>query len=80
MALGPGKYDDVCSMARERVGLGGSEEIESDAGGGVLLVVIGGNRGNGFACQADLETTLMLPDFLEHVAREIRKHGPFGKS
>jgi hypothetical protein len=68
MALGPGKYDDLCTFVREQV------EI-TDHGGGVMLIVFGGNRGNGFACQADLATTLALPDILEAIARQIRADG-----
>jgi hypothetical protein len=70
MPLGPGKYDDLCTDIREYVGLGGSE---LQSGGGVILIVIGGDRGNGFSCQADLETTLLLPDLLEDMAKQIRE-------
>jgi hypothetical protein len=65
MAFGPGKYDDLCTLLRERAGITGS--------GGVFLIVLGGEKGNGFSCQADLATTLALPDLLEFVARQIRK-------
>ena len=65
MALGPGKYDDVCTMVAEQVGIG-------EQGGGVIVIVLGGNKGNGFSCQADLRTTLLLPDMLEEIARQIR--------
>jgi hypothetical protein len=71
MALGPGKYDDVCTMVTEKVGIG-------EQGGGVIVIVLGGNKGNGFACQADLRTTLLLPDLLEDMARQIRKDGITG--
>jgi len=63
MALGPGKYDDLCTYVRERTG------------GSVLLIVAGGNKGNGFACQTDLETALLLPNLLENVAAQIRRDG-----
>jgi hypothetical protein len=62
--FGPGKYDDVCTMVREQVGVDR---------GGVLVIVIGGNQGTGFSCQADLETTLALPNLLEAVARQMRE-------
>jgi hypothetical protein len=68
MALGPGEYDDLCTYVREQVGI-------SDQGGGVILIVLGGKRGNGFACQADLATTLALPDLLENIAAQIRQDG-----
>ena len=63
MPVGPGKYNDVCSMVRRQVGM-------TDVSGGG---VVGGSKGNGFSCQADLETTLALPDMLESVARQIRE-------
>ena len=60
MPLGPGKYDDACSAARDKTG------------GSVLLIVVRGAKGSGFSCQADLETLLSLPDILEGIARELR--------
>jgi hypothetical protein len=66
MTFGPGKYDDLCTMVSEKVGI-------VDRGGGVLLIIIGGNRGNGFACQSDLTTLLTLPDILEATAKQIRE-------
>lgn len=65
MPLGPGKYDDLCTLVRARAGIG-------EQGGGVIVIVMGGNRGSGFSVQADLATTLALPDLLESVAAEIR--------
>lgn len=65
MALGPGKYDDMVSLVRQQIGMTDS--------GGVALIVIGGERGPGFSCQADLQTTLLLPDLLEDMAKQIRK-------
>lgn len=62
MALGPGKYDDLCTYVRE--------QAKAD---GALVIIINGERGIGFSCQADGPTTLMLPDLLESVARQIRK-------
>jgi hypothetical protein len=70
MALGPGKYDDVCTMVTEQVGIG-------EKGGGVIVIVLGGNKGSGFSCQADLRTTLLLPDMLEEIAKQIRASGSF---
>jgi hypothetical protein len=64
--FGPGKYDDVCTIVRERVG------INDNTGGGVILIVIGGNKGSGFACQADPMVTLALPAMLEHVVHQMR--------
>ncbi|MCK1742206.1 hypothetical protein IVA80_15380 [Bradyrhizobium sp. 139] len=67
MALGPGKYDDACTAAGKLVG------VTKERGGGVILIVLGGNHGNGFSCQADLATTLALPDILETLAAELRR-------
>jgi hypothetical protein len=54
-------------MVRRQVGM------TDVSGGGVIVIVVGGSKGNGFSCQADLETTLALPDMLEGVARQIRE-------
>jgi hypothetical protein len=69
MALGPGKYDDLCTYVRKQVGL----VEDGNLSGGVVVIVLGGNRGNGFSVQADLRSTLELPELLEQLAREIRK-------
>lgn len=70
MAFGPGKYDDLCTYVRGQIGL---TEFGDPDGGGVALIIIGGNRGPGFSVQADFETTMLLPDLLEEMARQIRK-------
>jgi len=56
----------MCTLVRERVG------ITDGTGGGVLVIVLGGNKGSGFACQADPLVTLVLPELLEEVVRQIR--------
>jgi hypothetical protein len=65
MALGPGKYDDLCTFVRERAGIGDQ--------GGVIVIVVGGSKGNGFSCQGDLDATLALLDMLESVAEQMRR-------
>ena len=67
MSWGPGKYDDLCSLVRDKSGASS-----------VLLVILDGNKGNGFSCQTDLAGTLALPDLLEMVAKQIREHGIAG--
>jgi hypothetical protein len=67
MAIGPGKYDDVCTQVREQL----------DAQG-VMLVVIGGKKGSGFSVQGTLHVLATLPDTLEYMAREMRKDMPHG--
>ena len=61
--MGPGKHDQLCTMVREQLGMRDS--------GGVLLIVIGDGV-NGFSCQADLATTLRVPEMLESIAAQIR--------
>jgi len=43
--------------------------------GSVLLIVLGGDRGDGFACQADIVTTEALLYILEGMAKQIRESG-----
>lgn len=62
MAIGPGKYDDLATLAREQA-----------HAAGVILIVLGGDKGSGFAVQADPLTTLKLPDMLRHMADQIEK-------
>jgi hypothetical protein len=62
---GPGKYDDICTEVAKRVG------ISSDTGGGVIVIVLGGNLGNGFSVQADLATAMQIPDLLRFCANQI---------
>lgn len=69
MPIGPGKYDDVCSMVRKQVGLGEADTVPP--GGGVILIVLGGNLGNGFSVQADFATTVTLPALLRRTADQI---------
>lgn len=66
----PGKYDDVCTWVREAVGLGGNE---IQGYGGVVVVVLGGDRGTGFSMQADPRTTAILPTILRSLANSIEK-------
>lgn len=66
MALGRGKYDELCTYVREHA-----------KAAGAVVIVIDGEYGNGFSCQAGLDDTIALPAFLEHVAQTIRESGPF---
>ena len=65
MTFGPGKYDHLTTLVRKRAGV--------TEGGGVVLIVVGGDKGPGFSVQADFETSLMLPDILEMVAKQMRR-------
>jgi hypothetical protein len=61
MAVGAGKYDDVCTFVR----------VQTQAAG-ALVVVLDGAKGDGFSLQGDVATVLALPELLEHLARQIR--------
>ena len=60
MAIGPGEYDDEATLVRERT-----------HAAGVILIVVGGDRGAGFAVQATPEATLDLPAVLRSIADQI---------
>jgi hypothetical protein len=62
MAAGPGKYDDLCTEVREKA-----------SALGVILLIFDGVKGTGFSCQADLLTTMRLPEILEDIAKQIRE-------
>lgn len=60
MTIGPGKYDKETTMV-----------MEATNAQGVVLIVIGGDRGDGFSVQATLEVTLALPMILPMMLRSI---------
>lgn len=68
MSIGPGKYDDAMTLARKQCGSSAA-----------ALIVLKGESGPGFSCQADLETTLRLPAILRKVADDIEADLKKGK-
>jgi hypothetical protein len=60
MTVGAGKYDAEATTV-----------MESTKAQGVIVIVFGGNRGEGFAIQATLEVTLDLPFLLRNIADQI---------
>jgi hypothetical protein len=60
MAVGPGKYDALCTKIRE--------ETKAE---GAILMVFNGNQGSGFSVQAPFELTVALPAILRDLARQI---------
>jgi hypothetical protein len=62
MAIGPGKYDDLCTHVREKTG-----------GRAVILVVLGDNDITGFSIQAAPEFQFALPDVLHTLADAIEE-------
>jgi hypothetical protein len=59
---GEGKYDALCTKARE--------EAEAK---GTLLIVIEGNKGSGFSAQLPTENLLSIPTMLRTVADQIEE-------
>jgi hypothetical protein len=60
MPIGAGKYDDEVTKI-----------MESTGAAGAILIVIGGDKGVGFAIQATLEVTLKLPAMLRNIASQL---------
>ncbi len=61
--MGPGKYDNACTLARLATG-----------GMGVILIVLEGDRGYGFSVQAEgVIPPSALATMLRSVADEIEK-------
>jgi hypothetical protein len=58
--IGPGKYDAACTRARD--------DTQAQ---GVILVVIGGEHGNGFSCQLPPEIAKEVPAILRVMADSI---------
>lgn len=62
MPIGPGKYDDLCSLLR----------VQTDAEA-CVVIVLGGNKGSGFSVQSRGRPLLVLPELLESLAKQIRE-------
>ena len=61
----PGKYDELCTLAR----------VSAEAAG-AALIIINGKHGGGFSVQMPPEFLMRLPGILEFMAAEIRKDLP----
>jgi hypothetical protein len=58
VAVGPGKYDDLCTYVREKT-----------VAAGAIVIVIGGARGSGFSVQGtDPRIAMRLADVLDELA------------
>jgi hypothetical protein len=68
MALGPGKYDALCTEARER-----------SKGRGAILIILESGKGMGFSVQAGIEDLLKLPNILRFIADGIEEDLKKGK-
>lgn len=62
MALGPGKYDALCTLVRKRA-----------KARGVVVIVFDGDKGSGFSAQCDALAALALPDVLQKIVDQMRQ-------
>ena len=62
MAFGPGSYDDLCTHVR----------LQAKAEG-AIVIVLNGEKGNGFSVQGDWQINAALPGILRQVAEQIEK-------
>jgi hypothetical protein len=60
MSVGPGKYDAECSVAQKATNAAS-----------VILIVLGGDRGDGFSVQATPEIIWAMPDMLREIAKQL---------
>jgi hypothetical protein len=68
MALGPGKYDDLCTYVKDQA-----------QAAGVIVLVHQGRQGSGFSVQGTLEFMLRIPDLLRQMADQIEGHHTRGE-
>jgi hypothetical protein len=61
MTVGPGKYDHLCTTVREKA----QAQV-------AIIIVIDGNKGSGFSCQATPLVMVDVPQVLEKLAADIR--------
>lgn len=62
MAIGPGKYDDLCTLVREKA-----------EAAGAVIIVLGGNKGEGFSAQVPPVELFNLARVLRYMADEIER-------
>jgi hypothetical protein len=58
--IGPGKYDTEAS-----------EVMEATRAAGIVLLIVGGDRGEGFSVQGPLSLLVALPGMLREVADAV---------
>jgi hypothetical protein len=61
--IGPGKYDLVTEHVRKVTG----------AQGGVIVLVLGGDRGSGFSANVRADALPLIPGFLREMASQIEQ-------
>lgn len=65
MTIGPGKYDKECAFVFDVTGAAA-----------VLLIVIGGRKGNGFSGIGDAQLMSSTPNLLRQMADQIEADAP----
>lgn len=60
--IGPGKYDDLCTLVRKNANAGAA-----------IVIILDGKIGDGFSCQGSPELTQALPGLLRDVANQIEE-------
>lgn len=60
MTIGPGKYDAECTSVHE-----------STKASSVVLIVLGGDRGDGFSVTATADVVWAMPDMLREIAKQL---------
>jgi hypothetical protein len=60
VATGPGRYDDLCTYVRER-----------SKGDGAVVMIFGGQHGNGFSVQVAKPLLENLPTLLREMADDM---------
>ena len=63
--IGPGKYDDLCTYVRE-----------TSKARAALVIIIDGEHGAGFSCQAPMDVQLRLSMLLRDVADKLEHENP----
>ncbi len=66
--IGPGKYDGLCTEARQKA-----------QARGAMLIIADGEVGWGFSCQLPLDLLLKMPGMLRGVADQIEADLKKGK-
>lgn len=60
MTTGPGKYDEESSRLQEKY------QAE-----GVIVIVVGGSKGEGFSVTGTVEFAMVMPQMLRYMAEQL---------
>ena len=68
MSVGPGKYDAECTSVHK-----------ATKASSVVLIIFGGDRGDGFSVTATVDVIWALPDTLREIAKQLENDIPGAK-